>query len=53
VPAARRRRALHVTAVDLRPRGRQAKREAIETIGATEITALGVLVDLLGDRASR
>jgi hypothetical protein len=43
----------HVTAVDLRPRGRQAKRETIEATGATEITALGVLVELLGDRASR
>lgn len=43
----------HVTAVDLRPRGRQAKRKAIEATRATEITALGVLVELLMDRAAR
>lgn len=40
----------HVTAVDLGPRGRQAKREAIEATGATVITALGVLVELLAAR---
>jgi len=43
----------HVSAVDLRPRGRQAKREAIAATGATEIIALGVLVELLRDRAGR
>jgi hypothetical protein len=36
----------HVTAVDLRPRGRYAKREAITATGATEIAALGALVAL-------
>lgn len=30
----------HVAAVDLRPRGRQARREAIEATGATEVAAL-------------
>jgi hypothetical protein len=43
----------HVAAVDLNPRGRQAKREAIEATGATEVAALRVLVELLGDRAAR
>ena len=37
----------HVTVVDLRPRGRYAKREAITGTGATEIAALGALVSLL------
>jgi hypothetical protein len=37
----------HVTVIDLRPRGRYAKREAIEATGATEIEALGALVALL------
>jgi hypothetical protein len=37
----------HVTAIDLRPRGRYAKREAITATGATEIAALGSLVALL------
>ena len=40
----------HVTAVDLRPRGRYAKREAIRATGATEIAALGALVELLQTR---
>ena len=40
----------HVTAIDLRPRGRYAKREAITGTGATEIEALGVLVQLLEAR---
>jgi hypothetical protein len=42
----------HVTAVDLRPRGRQAKREAIEATGATEVDAVRRLVELLETRAS-
>ena len=38
----------HVTAVDLRPRGRYARREAISTAtGVTEIAALRALVALL------
>ena len=37
----------HVAAVDLRPRGRQAKREAIEATGTTEVAALEALVGLL------
>jgi hypothetical protein len=37
----------HVTAIDLRPRGRYAKREAITGTGATEIEALDALVRLL------
>jgi hypothetical protein len=37
----------HVTAIDLRPRGRYAKREAITGTGATETVALGALGDLL------
>jgi len=43
----------HVAAIDRRPLDREAKREAITATGATEIAALGVLVELLGDRASR
>ncbi len=37
----------HVSAIDLRPRGRQAKREAITATGATEIAALEALAALL------
>ena len=40
----------HVTAVDLRPRGRYAKREAIVATGATEIDALGALLALVEAR---
>jgi hypothetical protein len=40
----------HVTAVDLRPRGRYAKREAITATGATEIAALRALVTLIEAR---
>ena len=40
----------HVAAIDLRSRGRYAKREAIPATGATEIDALGALVALLGAR---
>jgi len=40
----------HVNAIDLRPRGRYAKREAITASGATEIEALGALVALLEAR---
>jgi hypothetical protein len=40
----------HVTAVDLRPRGRHAKREAITATGETEIASLGALVELLEAR---
>ena len=40
----------HVTAIDLRPRGRYAKREAITATGATESGALGALVALLQAR---
>ena len=40
----------HITAVDLRPRGRYAKPEAITATGATEIAALRVLVALLEAR---
>jgi hypothetical protein len=40
----------HVTAIDLRPRGRYAKREAIQATGATEIKALAALVELLEAR---
>jgi len=43
----------HVTAIDLRPRGRYAKREAITGAGATEIEALGALVELLEARQIR
>jgi hypothetical protein len=44
--------ALWHAAVDLRPRGRQAKREAITATGATEVAALGALVALLETRAT-
>jgi hypothetical protein len=40
----------HVAAIDLRPRGRNAKREAILATGATEIAALCAMVVLLGAR---
>jgi hypothetical protein len=40
----------HVTAIDLRPRSRYAKREAIEATGETEIAALRALVALLEAR---
>jgi hypothetical protein len=40
----------HVTAVDLRPRGRQAKREAITATGTTEVSALRALAALLEAR---
>jgi hypothetical protein len=40
----------HIAAIDLRPRGRYAKRETIEATGETEITALGALVTLLEAR---
>ena len=40
----------HVSAIDLRPRGRQAKRETIEGTGTTEATALHALVALLDGR---
>ena len=40
----------YVNTIDLRPRGRYAKREAIQAIGATEIAALGALVELLQTR---
>jgi hypothetical protein len=33
----------HVSAIDIRPRGRYAKREATTAAGATEIAALGAL----------
>ena len=36
-----------VAAIDLRPRGRQAKREAIDATGTTEIAALDALAALL------
>jgi hypothetical protein len=39
-----------VIAIDLRPRGRYAKREAIQATGATEIEALAALVMLLEAR---
>jgi hypothetical protein len=42
----------HVAAVDLRPRGRQARREAIEATGKTEIAALRSLAALLQARAT-
>ncbi len=42
----------HVAAVDLRPRGRQAKREAIEASGPTEVGALEALAALLDARIS-
>ena len=40
----------HVSAIDLRPRGRLAKREAITGTGVTEIAALRALVALLEAR---
>ena len=40
----------HIAAVDLRPRGRQAKREAISATGVTEIAALEALAALLEAR---
>ena len=40
----------HLSAIDLRPRGRHAKREAITAMGVTEIAALGALVALLDAR---
>ena len=40
----------HVAAIDLRPRGRYAKREAITGTGETEIAALGALVELMAAR---
>jgi hypothetical protein len=40
----------HVVAIDLRPRGRQAKRESITATGTTEVTALHALVALLAAR---
>jgi hypothetical protein len=40
----------HVSASDLRPRGRQAQREAIEATGATEIATLDALAQLLEAR---
>lgn len=40
----------YVAAIDLRPRGHYAKREAITATGATEIEALGALVALLEGR---
>ena len=40
----------YVAVIDLRPRGRYAKREAITGTGPTEIEALGALVALLEAR---
>ena len=40
----------HVAAIDLRPRGRQAKREAITATEPTEVEALRALASLLVDR---
>jgi hypothetical protein len=40
-----------VAGVDLRPRSRQAKREAITATGPTEVAALHALVALLEARA--
>jgi hypothetical protein len=40
----------HVAAIDLRPRGRYANREAITATGETEIAALHALVALLEAR---
>jgi hypothetical protein len=40
----------HVTAIDLRPRGHCAKREAMTGTGATEIAALCAVVALLEAR---
>jgi hypothetical protein len=39
-----------VAAIDLRPRGRQAKRASIEATGPTEVAALHALVELLEAR---
>ena len=39
-----------VAAIDLRPRGRQAKREAIEATATTEVAALEALAALLEAR---
>lgn len=38
----------HVAAIDIRPRGRQAKREVIAATGPTGIAALDALAALLG-----
>ena len=43
----------HVAVIDLRPRGRQAKREAITATGGTEVAALGALAELLEARIRR
>jgi len=43
----------HLAAIDLRPRGRQAKREAITATGTTETGALRALAALLEARRSR
>lgn len=40
----------NVTAVDLRPRGRYARREAITGTGVTEIAALRALTEVLAGR---
>jgi hypothetical protein len=40
----------HVSAIDLKLRGRYAKREAIAATGATEIAALAALAALLDAR---
>jgi hypothetical protein len=42
--------AWHVAVIDMAPRGRQAKREAITATGETEIAALGALAALLEAR---
>ena len=43
----------YVSAIDLGPRGRQAKREAVTATGATELAALRTLVELLEDRMGK
>ena len=43
----------HVAVIDLRPRGRGAKREAVEATGTTEIAALKALVALVEARRTR
>ena len=43
----------YVAVIDLRPRGRQAKREAITATGVTEVAALKALVALVEARATR
>jgi hypothetical protein len=43
----------YVAVIDLRPRGRYAKREAIPTTGMHEIAAPGALVGLLEARQRR